>query len=432
MDRPPFRHRVKHSIASRLGRFRRDETGASAVVMAVALPLLAGALFMGVEAGHWRQANAKLQAAADEAAMAAAREFIASSDLSLAQRAADAAAIGNGASLASKIVITEGINGGTYDGADGLELSLRQDQERFFSKVFGNAPIVRHSLEAKVVLGGETAPQCVLTLSTTASPGIRVSGSSDLSLDNCGLHSNSTADPSFVNSGSGSINADCISASGTIHAGSRTSLDECTAPAGDAGRVRDPYANVDMPANWTSLPCASPKWGGKTVRIEAGKRYCGSISEKNIIIEGSGWVIVEGGLNIKANGSITGDSGGNAILFANGGYMDANVNGGDYDLTAMSTGPYAGILMYADRHTTPSWANSKINGNASAELNGALYFPTVNMTFNGAASLVSDCLQIIANTVEFTGNSEFTNTNCPKHGATEINRIIATSALLVH
>ena len=96
------------ALRDRLMRFRDDESGASAVVFCVSLPVIAGLLFMGVEAGHWRQANSKLQAAADEAVIAAALEYSNSQSSTLADISAYAAAMDNGAGTATSFSISYG------------------------------------------------------------------------------------------------------------------------------------------------------------------------------------------------------------------------------------------------------------------------------------------------------------------------------------
>jgi hypothetical protein len=49
-------------------------------------------------------------------------------------------------------------------------------------------------------------------------------------------------------------------------------------------------------------------------------------------------------------------------------------------------------------------------------MQGALYFPKADMTFNGNTGAVTNCLQIVAKDVTFTGNSAINNT-CPTNSA---------------
>jgi hypothetical protein len=93
-----------------------------------------------------------------------------------------------------------------------------------------------------------------------------------------------------------------------------------------------------------------------------------------------------------------------------------NLNGGKLTLTPPSSGPYKGIIFYQDRRATAD--NSVlINGNASSKIEGALYFPRADLTFNGTTGMNTDCMQIVSKRVTFSGNSGISNTCPPTSGA---------------
>jgi hypothetical protein len=76
---------------------------------------------------------------------------------------------------------------------------------------------------------------------------------------------------------------------------------------------------------------------------------------------------------------------------------------------------YAGILMYQDRRAsdgTNANVQSRINGNATSFLQGAIYFPSQQVTFNGTAGMSTNCLQLVARRVYYSGNMHISNT-CP-------------------
>ncbi len=83
------------------------------------------------------------------------------------------------------------------------------------------------------------------------------------------------------------------------------------------------------------------------------------------------------------------------------------------DLSAPTSGPYDGIVIYQDRRAEsgPSKVN-KINGNATSVISGAFYFPKQQLQINGGAGLEFTCGQFVAYIIEFSGNSGITNT-CP-------------------
>ena len=57
---------------------------------------------------------------------------------------------------------------------------------------------------------------------------------------------------------------------------------------------------------------------------------------------------------------------------------------------------------------------NKVNGNSSSTLQGALYFPSQSLLYNGTSGMQTQCLQMVASTVTFSGNSTITNT-CPSN-----------------
>ena len=92
-------------------------------------------------------------------------------------------------------------------------------------------------------------------------------------------------------------------------------------------------------------------------------------------------------------------------------FATVSMNGGAVvDLSAPATGTYAGLLFYQDPRTP--YGNDTINGNSASTFQGGLYFPTRQLTFNGNTGMHTECLQLVARTLVFSGNSSIQNT-CP-------------------
>ncbi|MBA3835387.1 MAG: hypothetical protein H0X53_06015, partial [Sphingomonas sp.] len=53
--------------------------------------------------------------------------------------------------------------------------------------------------------------------------------------------------------------------------------------------------------------------------------------------------------------------------------------------------------------------NNTINGNNNSMLDGAVYFPSGDLTFTGSSAAATQCAMIVAYTVEFTGSSNIQN-----------------------
>ena len=65
------------SLCSAIAQIFRDQTGATATIVAIALPCLIGMSALGVESGVWFAVKLQNQTAADSAAISAAYEVIA-------------------------------------------------------------------------------------------------------------------------------------------------------------------------------------------------------------------------------------------------------------------------------------------------------------------------------------------------------------------
>ena len=409
-----------------------DRKGASAVVFALSLPVVLGGIAMTVEIGHWRQSKARLQNAADMAAIAGARQMLFANAQESEEDSRDLdvylAAFGdayeNGFDRSTgSIVINSPPESGAYAGEPGVEVILKQKKERAFTGLFSNKEVFVTARAVALSTSGES-PSCVLSLSTTAGPAVSVSGAADLDVSDCGIRSNSNAANSIHTGGGGSITAGCAYTAGSVDPGinfTATNAD-CSGVSTNQAPMPDPYAGVTAPsaAELAALPCTSPtivhKWQW---HLTSGK-YCSTVDWKDTItLEKGGTFIFDGAdLMLKSGfAELIGEE--VTIIFMNGGSF-YNARSGYVNLTAKSTGPYAGIVMYADPLTSDPSDSVSFGGNSNQVINGALYFPVQHVDFRGGTDGLSECTQVIGNTVDFGGNSTLSNTNCDAYGVETI------------
>jgi hypothetical protein len=87
------------------------------------------------------------------------------------------------------------------------------------------------------------------------------------------------------------------------------------------------------------------------------------------------------------------------------------MNGGaDVRLTAPTGGPFPGLIIYQDRRAPDD--SPHINGGSNAMLDGAIYMPSQEVTFNGNSGLDVVCLRLVTRRVKFSGTTDLVN-NCP-------------------
>ncbi len=409
-----------------------DVKGGSAVVFAISLPVVIGAIAMTVEVGHWRQSKARLQNAADMAAIAGARQLIVglNSNKTVEEyqfniyMAAFGDAYENGFDRsAGTIVVNSPPKSGEYTGQDGVEIIVRQKKERAFSGAIFKDDVYVSARAVALAMEGITEA-CVLSLSETAGPALSVSGSAALTLNGCSIRSNSSAANSIEAGGSSNITADCGYTVGGASTGSNfTPTDpECTGIKTRVSPLTDPYGHVEAPsaAELAAMGCKDQKDlvnVHKWERHMPAGRYCGDVRWKDLLTLEDGGTYYFDGADLTLSSGFAEMTGRNVTLvFLNGGTF-SNANSGHLDLTAPTTGDYAGIVFYGDRHTSDPTQTVRVAGNATSSIEGAVYFPVNALEYRGGSTGSSGCTQVIGNTVDFGGNASLTNTDCGKFGA---------------
>ena len=124
----------------------------------------------------------------------------------------------------------------------------------------------------------------------------------------------------------------------------------------------------------------------------------------SLTLAGGTYIIEGGGLSVSGNASISGtgvlivNAGSNYSNGPGGTYGSISLSGnGSYKLTPMTTGTYAGILIFQTRDNTRAMT---ISGNASG-MTGTIYAPAAQLSESGNASLNA---ALIVDTLSISGN----------------------------
>jgi len=91
------------------------------------------------------------------------------------------------------------------------------------------------------------------------------------------------------------------------------------------------------------------------------------------------------------------------------------------NFNAPNSGTFKGLLIVQDSNGLPAgttWNTSPtLQGGPSAALNGLVYAPKADMTFNGnPAAGGAGCLIVVVNTLIMSGDSQLNSTGCPAAG----------------
>jgi hypothetical protein len=167
--------------------------------------------------------------------------------------------------------------------------------------------------------------------------------------------------------------------------------------------IEDPFAGVPVPD--TTGACKTVP-NGEPITLTPG-RYCGGFnlgqgSTDNVTLE-PGVYVIDGG-EFKINAST--DVAGSGVMFYMKGNASISWNGSaDIHLSAPTSGTYKGLLFFGDRNAADTL--HKFNGTADSALIGALYFAKQSVEVLGDFTGSNGCTQIVAYTVTFSGNTDF-------------------------
>ena len=246
---------------------------------------------------------------------------------------------------------------------------------------------------------------CVLALNSTADGAVSDGGSTDTSLNNCSVYSNSKSRLALTVGGSATLSALSIGTVGQVSlSGNVTTTDGVGT---GLAPIADPYSDVTFPS---FSECTQTNYNVNTTTTINPGVYCRGLSVNagaTLTLNPGIYYIDQGSLSVNGGATITGQ--GVTLVFTSStgkNWATATINGNaTVNLTAPISGPTAGIVIFGDRQI-PSGTAFKFNGGSSQYLGGAVYVPTGAISYSGGSGTSTSCTQIIGDTVNFTGNSD--------------------------
>jgi putative Flp pilus-assembly TadE/G-like protein len=412
---------------------RNNESGQALVFTAVAMVALLGFAGLGIDMGMLRYQKRLQQTAADAAAIAGANNlaFPVSGGVT---PGAQNAAIANGFTDNSGgttctnspgtvgcVTITVNnppLSGPHVSNVNYVEVLVTAVQTTYFMKAVG---IPTETITARAVAtnlsGDSTSTGCLYTLglpSVKGVEGINVTGHGTLNATGCGISDNGNYDP---NDPAITVNNCSFAVTGTDTGNSGSNVmcnGQIKNPTYGTPAASDPFAlSLTPPAQpAASFGNVTPSSGsqlqpGTYSSITIGSNVNVTMSPGIYYINGSGGLLFNGG------GTLTGT--GVMFYFTNGATVTARGGGNspDINLTAPSAincpacpAEYDGILMYQDPNDTSS---PTIGGDDNSNYVGALYFPSVELSFFGNAKSGGFSAGIVvAKALSLTGNPTVT------------------------
>lgn len=380
-----------------------NKRGNALLIGAAALPMLVGSAGLASDSVQWVLWKRQLQRTADSAAIAGVYAKLASQDVTTQVNADVTKNNQTKYPLLGAPVITYPANGADYNNVVAVQLQMQKTLS-FTSMFMSSAPIITANATAA---GVQTGDYCVVSLENTNTTGITAGGNATVDLG-CGMITDSVSLDAAVAFGSSIVKASPVAAVGGLDQTDNwavgTTLLPFTIPQ------QDPFANVPSPT--IPSPCNSQISDSPNSTSSPAAGCYKSMSVKgNMTL--SGTYIITGSIDINSQAVLSCAS--CTIILTNNSPSNTGgitINGGaQLNLTAPTTGTYAGLLFYQDRGASNNNVN-KINGNANSTFQGAMYFPNQEVEFTGTAGITYNCIKLVTRRVTFTGNSKIRN-NCP-------------------
>jgi len=383
-------------------KFLSNQAGSIAIMIGLLMPVVIGGLGLGAEVGNWYFNQRKLQNAADVAAYAGGVQLRAEKDQTTIEGAALAAALKTGytasiGTISANVPPTTGDFAGDTNAVEGV---VQENVPRLFTAIFqdGNVPMSGRAV-ARLIQG---AAACIIALDPSASAAVNFTGSSNVILDGCNVHANSLAVDAVTVIGSGHVETPCASSMGNVSATAGLVMSECSNPIENANYIDDPYADVPYPLLGVTCEPVNVFDGppDSTYNISPGE-YCGGLTIKRTVTMDPGMYVVSGGdLVIQSTAVVSGTG---VTFFLTGGATLTIAGTASVQLSAPTSGIYAGILLFVDRDDL--YATHIINGDSSSFFEGVIYAPSAHVEVAGSGSVTGGCTQVVAATIEFTGDA---------------------------
>lgn len=408
-----------------------ERGGSALTLVAFALPVMVGFAGLGLDLSSWFSQRRVVQGVADAAAVSATYARLENGP-SVTQTVLEAAALSealrNGYEdvAGNSLTVTQIVTPPVANVTQYVEVVARMEAPLYFVSMFMD----QASISAKAGAGTQwLGTQCVIALNQTAAQAILFNGTTTANIG-CGVTANSDASNALAIGGSATLVANPAQAYGDIDIFGGGTLVSDYPPLPYSPRVPDPLDGESIPTPPTSCdytsgdvsPSPSDTVSLAPAVTNGSVKICG-----DMIVQGDAdlapgtYFIHNGDLEARSGGTLTGD--GVTIVLTGDTPSEVgivNFNGGSaVTLSASDSTLLPGVVIVQDR-TALSGSTNRFNGGTDLSLDGIIYIPNQEVEFEGGASAVDNCVQIIADTITFTGNSFIENdvTMCDDIGVT--------------
>lgn len=401
-------------------RLWRDRSGNAIFLATLALPALIGASGLAIDTIQWNLWKRQIQRQADSAALAGA--YARAQGTNVTSAVTTEINRYTYVTLTGTPVIENAPTTGAYAGnADAVRVVLQTSRALPFSSFFLSSPPVLTAEATAAALSSGIF--CMKALDNSTNPGVTMQGNATVDLG-CGIAANSQASNAVVAGGSSVITATPVAAVGGLQASNNYAAGTQLLPYSIS--QTDPFADLPTPtpSNCSGQLTVQPN-KTKSVSNPTGASCYKGMNIKGTVNFDPGIYYIDGSSFSAGSQSVITGTDVTIILTSSSASTNpssiatVNINGGaTIDMTATTSGTYAGVLFYQDRRALNSAGSNSINGNANSTLQGALYIPSQQLSFSGDSGMNTKCVQIVAFRITLIGNSEIQN-ECPADSGAE-------------
>jgi Flp pilus assembly protein TadG len=425
---------MRKTMLQRLGNLfraaRKDESGVSAIIMALSSTVLVGFCGLAIDVSQAYFMVAKMQNAADAAALAAIRELGNASEV---DTVADEYALLNLASKADPdspdalFHSEQGVwNADTrvFTATDLSPTAVRVRAERteaggnpmptIFATLFG---FDHFDLDVDAVAAKQGNAPCFIALEETEKESVYLNSNGDVDLTDCSAYIESDGETPALHTNSGGdieVGADQTICAHSYDGGgyNLTPTTNCS-PLGNS----DPLDGVGLPALGACTGANTDLTFNVNTTISPGT-YCKKLminATKTLTLQPGVYVLRGVDFNINANSTLKQIAGGDGVFIyftyhASYGHSRLTVNANStMNLAAKSTGPYAGVLMYSASNNGAG-QDQMFNSHGVGMLKGTVYFPTSRIVTNSHGVVNASCGSWIGNNYYINSQSNFNMT----------------------
>lgn len=444
-----------HSAHATWQRLRRDDSG-SVLSILVVVPVLVGAVALGVETGEMYRVKRQMQNAADAAALSGSVDRMAGLDSATITATARYEAQRNGfQNSVNGVVVTVNApptSGANISTAGAVEVIIAKPQSFSLAAALSSMLGVANqsfTMRSRSVAGmPSSADGCLVALTPAAEQGVSFTSfnnfNSDCTIVSNGTSTSTNSDASVYMSNFTNATLKSVWTRGSFYKTSYNNFSP-TSPVqtNQTPVVVDPYASLPTPSLSTCSHNNFSQSSGNTLTLDPGA-YCGGLAVtnySNVYFTPGVYYVANGDLYLSGVSNVTcptctADNGVAIVLTRTTTGTDTDIGGvmitSDNNITLnagkTNTGAYTGVLFYQDRRATTGTMTSTskiftISSLNNVTLNGAIYFPNNRIdisSVNTVGTNSNGCTIWIGRYIKFSSYNNNFKGGCATYGTTPV------------